>query len=202
MRYLAPVVFTLATVLTPAGAAAQAPAPARALELSFNHGLVTLVAHGVTVPEIMSEWARKGGSKIVNAEKVVGGQVAYEFHDIPEAVVLQSVLRSAAGFIAAPRRPGGPVGASSIEQVVILAVSRPSANAVITMPTNPMPNPVIIQGSPDDDIPPARPAQSAPAPANQAPVAVATSPTPGVVIPPVKPGTPVAPGVIIKSPQQ
>jgi hypothetical protein len=146
--------------------------------------------------------ARKGGSKVVNAEKMAGGQVAYEFHNVPEAMVLQSVLRSAAGFIAAPRRPGGPVGASSIEQVVILAVSRPSANAVITMPTNPMPNPVVIQGSPDDDIPPVRPSTPPPAPANQAPAAVATSPTPGVVIPPVKPGTPVAPGVIIKSPQQ
>lgn len=206
MRYLAPVVLAVTTVLAPAGAMAQTPAPTRTLELTFNQGKVTLVARGVTVPEIMGEWARKGGSRVVNAEKIVGGPVTYEFHDVPEGIVLQSVLRSAAGFIAAPRRPGGPTGASELEQVMILAVSRPSANAVITMPTNPMPSPVTLQGSPDDDIPPVTPRpqlppQSPQAAANGA-VPVATSPTPGVVIAPVKPGTPVAPGTIIKSPSE
>lgn len=210
MRYLAPVVLALATALAPAGALAQtssSAAPAgRALEITFNHGRVTLVARGVTVPEIMGEWARKGGSKITNAEKIVGGPVSYEFHDVPEAVVLQSVLRSASGFIAAPRRPGGPVGASSIEQIMIVAVSRGNASAVIAMPTNPMPNPVAIQGSPDDDIPPARPMGPQPPPqpptAAPQPMAPVTSPTPGVVIAPVKPGTPVTPGTIIKSPSE
>ncbi len=207
MRYLAPVVITVAGLLAPAPAAAQAYVPARALEITFNNGRVTLVASGVTVPEIMSEWARKGGSRVVNAEKVIGGLVSFEFRDVPEALVLQSVLRSAAGFIAAPRRPGGPTGASEIEQVMILAVSRPSANAVITMPTNPMPNPISMQGSPDDDIPPVASQQPLPAPRPQGPsnqpnVGVGTSPTPGVVIAPVKPGNPVAPGTIIKSPTQ
>lgn len=216
MRYLAPVAIMVAALLAPAPVAAQATAPARTLELNFNNGRVTLVARNVTVPEIMNEWARKGGSKVTNAEKIVGGTVSYEFHDQPEAVVLQSVLRSAAGFIAAPRRPGGPTGASNIEQVMILAVSRPSANAVITMPTssapnysapNPMPNPA-LQGSPDDDIPsvaprPAAQQQPAPqAPSNQPSAGLPTSATPGVVIAPVKPGTPVAPGTIIKSPAQ
>ena len=207
MRYLASVVLTVATVLVPSGAKAQTVASGRALDLTFNNGLVTLVARGVTVPEIMGEWARQGGSKVVNAEKIVGGLVSYEFHNIPETVVLQSVLRSAAGFIAAPRRPGGPSGASTIEQVMILAVSRPSTNAVITMPTNPAPNPLVIQGSPDDDIPPVRPApqpgpQRPPAPSNQPAPGVGTSPVPGVIIAPVKPGAPVAPGTIIKSPAQ
>jgi hypothetical protein len=205
MRFLASVVLTVTIVLAPAVAMAQTAAPARTLELTFNNGLVTLIARGVTIPEIMGEWARKGGSRIVNAEKIVGGPVSYEFHDVPEVVVLQSVLRSAAGFIAAPRRTGGPTGDSVIEQVMILATSRPSANAVITMPTNPMPSPVVIQGSPDDDIPPAMPMAprpQAPAPqvmSTQPTVGVGTSPTPGVVIAPVKPGTPVAPGTIIKS---
>jgi len=212
MRYLAPVAITVAALLAPAPAAAQTPAPGRTLDLTFNNGRVTLVARGVTVPEIMAEWARKGGSVVTNAEKLAGGPVNYEFHDMPEAIVLQSVLRSAAGFIAAPRRPGGPTGASGLEQVMILAVSRPSANAVITMPTNPnpspMPNPVALQGSPDDDIPsvaPQGPRLQAPPPASapDRPTAgLPTSPTPGVVIAPVKPGTPVGPGTIIKSPAQ
>jgi biotin carboxyl carrier protein len=131
---------------------------------------------------------------------------------MPEAVVLQSVLRSASGFIAAPRRPGGPQGPSQIEQILIVAVSRGNASAVITMPTVLAPQPVSLQGSPDDDIPPVQrmgpqPAQpgpqpNAPSPQPSAqPTAPMTSPTPGtVLLPPVKPGTPVTPGTIIKSP--
>lgn len=219
MRYLAPVVLALATVSAPAGASAQTPAPSRALELSFNDGLVTLVARGVTIPEIMGEWQRKGGSRMINAEKIIGGPVSYEFHDVPETVVLQSLLRSAAGFIAAPRRDGGPTGASTIEQVMIIAVSRPTAGPVTTMPAAPVqppqpyPQPQPYQqpqqaGSPDDDIPPARPAQTpAPqTPSSQPSIAgVGTSATPGVIVPllgPAKPGTPVTPGTIIKSPNQ
>lgn len=208
MRYLAPVAVTVAALLAPLPVAAQTPAPGRTLDLTFNNGHVTLIARGVTVSEIMAEWSRKGGSQVTNGDKLGGGPVNYEFHDVPESVVLQSVLRSAAGFIAAPRRPGGPTGASAIEQVMILAVSRPSATAVITMPTNsmpnnPVPNPQAMQGSPDDDIPsvgPKAPAKQPPAPSNQPSAGLPTSATPGVVIAPVKPGTPVGQGVIIKSP--
>lgn len=207
MRYLAPVVLALAAAAVPATATAQSAAPGRALELSFNGGRATLVASGVTIPQIMAEWERKGGSKITNADKITGGLVSYEFHDVPEVVVLQSLLRTAAGYIAAPRRPGGPTGPSSIEQVVILATSRPTSSSVVTMPANPVANPVAIQGSPDDDIPPVTPVQNAPqspstpvpqTPSNKPTLGVGTSPTPGVVIAPVKPGTPVPPGTIIK----
>lgn len=218
MRYLASVVLALATVSAPAAAWAQTPAPSRALELTFDNGLVTLVARGVTVPEIMGEWQRKGGSRMINAEKIIGGPVSYEFHNVPETVVLQSLLRSAAGFIAAPRRAGGPTGSSMIEQVMILAVSRPTAGAVVTVPTAQAPNPYQqppppyqqppLSGSPDDDIPPARatPMPAAQTPSSQPSIAgVGTSATPGVVVPvlgPAKPGTPVTPGTIIKSPNQ
>ena len=208
MRNLASVVLAMATALVPAGALAQTPASGRALDITFNHGLVTLVARNVTVPEIMGEWARKGGSKVINAERIVGGPVTFEFHDVPEATVLQSVLRSASGFIAAPRRAGGPTGASVMEQVMILAVSRGNASAVITMPSTQVAGPVPIMGSPDDDIPPAQrlgpqpSPQVTPGPQSSAqPTAPMTSPTPGsVVVPPVKPGAPVQPGQIIKTP--
>ena len=206
MRNLAPVVLALTVTVLPATVAAQSAAPERALELSFDSGRATLIASGVTIPQIMAEWERKGGSKVVNADKIVGGLVSYEFHNVPEVVVLQSLLRSAAGYIAAPRRPGGPTGPSSIEQVVILATSRPTNSSAITMPSNPVFTPVPIFGSPDDDIPPVTPVQNAPTQPNTPPqipsgkptLGAGTSPTPGVLIAPVKPGTPVPPGTIIK----
>lgn len=206
MRKLIPVL--VFACLVPAVASAQQAG--RVLELSFHDGRVTLVARNVTLVEVLNEWARKGGSKMVNAEKLTTGQVTYEFHDADELTVLKSLLRPAAGYIAAPRRAGGPVGPSSLEQVVILATSRPTASASVTaMPTQPIANPVPTDGSPDDAIPPVRPEppppQAAPrpqgpagpqAPSDRPSVGGATSTTPGVIPAPVKPGAPV--GQIIK----
>jgi hypothetical protein len=193
-------------------ASAQAAPAQRTLEITFRNGRVTLVASGVTLQEILAEWQRKGGSTIVNGAGLSGGPVTYEFRDVPETAVMASLLRSAAGVIVAPRRPGGPAGASLIEQVIVLPTSRPttSSPSVMTMPSTQNANPVPIYGQPSDDIPPAVPIQNPPqrqpgpqpAPpilSNQPTVGTAgTSATPGVVVAPVKPGTPVPAGTIIK----
>jgi hypothetical protein len=198
----------LAALAAGVPASAQTPPGARTLQLSFDNGTVTLVANGVTLPEILAEWQRKGGSTFLNIDRVpTSGPLTYEFRNVPDATVMQSLLREAAGVIVAPRRPGGPAGDSTIEQVIVLAASRPTtaanALAVQTLSANPTP----IVGRPDDDIPPAAPAApanaSAPPPAPSQPgstpnVGTGTSSTPGVVIAPVKPGTPVPPGTIIK----
>jgi hypothetical protein len=189
---------------------AQTGSPARTLEINFADGRVTLIASGVTLPEILAEWQRKGGSKIVNGERLMGGPLTYEFRNVPETAVMASLLRNAAGVIVAPRRPGGPTGASFIEQVLVLPTSRPTTGAatVMTMPSSQNANPVPIVGQPMDDIPPAtpipRPGSQPPgpqpaAPSNQPSVGTSgTSATPGVVLAPVKPGTPVPAGTIIK----
>ena len=104
MRTLIPAV--VFACLVPAVASAQQAG--RVLDLSFKDGRVTLVARNVTLVEVLNEWARKGGSRMVNAEKIPVGQVTYEFHDTDELTVLKSLLRPAAGYIAAPRRAGGP----------------------------------------------------------------------------------------------
>ncbi|TAK19204.1 MAG: hypothetical protein EPO35_00420 [Acidobacteria bacterium] len=185
-------------------------APSKKLEISFNAGRVTLIANGVTLSEILAEWQRQGGSRIVNGDRLTTGPLTYEFQNVPEAAVMQSLLRNAAGVIIAPRRPGGPTGASLIEQVIVLPTSRPttSSASVMTMPSNQNPNPVPIVGRPDDDIPPVVPIQNPatppkpqgpPTPNNQPSVGSAgTSAVPGVIVAPVKPGTPVPAGTIIK----
>ena len=214
MRRFTSVLALSIALLTSAMAAtvlAQSGQPGRTLELNFNDGRVTLVASGVTLPEILAEWQRKGGSKIVNGERLMGGPLTYEFHNMPETAVMASLLRSAAGVIVAPRRAGGPTGASQIEQVIVLATSRPTtaSASVVTMPSNQNPNPVPIYGRPTDDIPPAVPIQNPAQPqasaerpmvsSSQPSVGTAgTSARPGVIVAPVKPGTPVPAGTIIK----
>jgi hypothetical protein len=188
----------------------------RKLDISFNAGRVTIVAENVTLAEILGEWSRKGGSKIVNAERLPGGPVMLtEFKDQPEADVLRTLLREAPGYGAAMRTAGAG-GASSVQTVYILAVRAMTAStnsAPMASPVQQSPSPVAaprqIQGSPDDEIPPVRPLSpevnpgGMPAtpggPAGQptnnpnlrvGPGGTVTSTVPGVVIPGPTPATP------------
>ena len=115
--------FALATALV---TTAAAPAAAGELRLSMANGLVTLIAKDVTVREILAEWARVGQAKIVNAEKLTGGPVTLELTDVPEARALDAVLRSAAGYVMAPRMAGSS-GPSLYDRILILATSRAPA---------------------------------------------------------------------------
>ncbi|MFI5176944.1 MAG: hypothetical protein ACHQO8_00170 [Vicinamibacterales bacterium] len=139
--------------------AAQAPAE-RKLQLSFDRsGLVTLIAQNVTVREILLEWARVGGTQMVNADKLAGGPVTVQFEAQPESVVLESLLRPTAGWILYPRLIGS-TGASVWQSVSILPTSHPTSLYTPTS-TSPQIAPV-VQPMPDDEIPPVNPAQNAP----------------------------------------
>lgn len=138
----------------------------RKLDISFNAGRVTILAENVTLAEILREWSRKGGSTIVNAERLPGGPVMLtEFKDQPEADVLRTLLREAPGYGAAMRTTPPAGGASAVQTVFILAVRErpvtPSSSA--PMPSQPQQQqtpvaaPRMINGSPDDEIPPVRP---------------------------------------------
>jgi hypothetical protein len=190
-----------------ASAGAQVP---RKLDISFDNGKVTLVAENVTLREILAEWARKGGSRIVNAEKL-GGNPVYltEFKNEPEAMVLRTLLRDAPGYGVA-LRTDATAGTSTIGTVMILAnrtvpISNSSVSAPQVSPQpppQPQPAPRLIQGSPDDEIPPVQqiggnmPPSTPGSPASNnsnlrtGQNGIVTSTVPGVVIP----GPPVDPG--------
>lgn len=192
----------------PVPVSAQAQGP-RKLDVSFDKGLVTIEAQNVTVREILIEWGRKGGSRIVNAEKLAGPVLPFvEFKDEPEVVVLRSLLRDVPGYGAAPRLTE-VAGASTIEAVFILATrSVPVSSAASSpMPNNspvqqvmpqgppqPQPAPRPVEGSVDSEIPPVRPMQGELPPTTPGaaasnpslrtgPGGTVTSTIPGVVIP-------------------
>jgi len=157
--------------------AAQAPAE-RKLQLSFDrNGLVTLIAQNVTVREILAEWARVGGTRMVNADQLTGGPVTVQFEAQPEGAVLESLLRSAAVYILYPRLAGGTT-ASVWQSVSILPTSHPTS---LYTPTQSSPQIApVVQPMPDDELPPVNPAQNAPSqtqpPQNRPPM-------PGVYVP-------------------
>lgn len=117
------------------------PAAAGELKLTIGGGRVTLIADQVPVRTILQEWARLGQSKIVNGDKVQGPPLTLRLIDVPEDQALDIVLRSASGYLAAPREIQ-LANASRFDRVVILATSRPVATAAAPPPMQqPQPQP-------------------------------------------------------------
>jgi hypothetical protein len=102
------------------------------LRLSIQNGRVSLSAHDVTLRQILAEWERVGGTRIVNRDRVPGGPLTFEFVNMPEGQALETLLRSAAGYLAAKRlEPTG--GASQFSRIILMAGAAaivPSGSAV------------------------------------------------------------------------
>ena len=182
------------------------------LKLSMQDGRVTIIADNVPLRQIFQEWARIGQAKIVNADKLSGPAVTIQLINAPEREALDILLRSAAGYIAAPR-PVALAGAAMYDRVTIMATSRPPAATAVgtvappTFQRPPMPvdvddepinvamppqqnNPVVGQfpGMPPQGYPGAPPVN---VPATQAQPGPMTSPRPGALPQPqLPPGVP------------
>jgi len=140
-------------------AAAQSP-----VSIQFNDGRVTLIANNAPLRTILSEWARVGGSKIVNAERVTGLPVTLELNNVPEREALRTLLRSLGGYMAAARRVDMP-GASSLDRIFLIPTPAPANTAATNVVSTPAvaprpgavqtftqsPPPLFFPGDPDND---------------------------------------------------
>jgi hypothetical protein len=113
------------------------PAAAQQLTLEFNAGLVTVDAAGVPVRTILNEWAKRGGTKVIGGERISGAPLTVKLVDVPEAKALEVILRSVAGYMAAPRSTGQ--GASVYDRILVMATSStpPPTAAARPAPANP-----------------------------------------------------------------
>jgi hypothetical protein len=130
-----------ATLLTVAlslllGAPALAQQP---LKLSFHNGRVSVDATSVPVRTILSEWANIGGTKVVGAERITGAPVTVKLVNVTEAQALEIILRSVAGYMAAPRN-GGTTGPSIYDRILVMATTSvpvPASSAARPSPAQP-----------------------------------------------------------------
>ena len=99
----------------------------QSVELEFDAGRVTLRAQNVSARAILEEWARLGGVTIVNGDRVAGPPLTIELTGVPEQQALDIILRSTAGYVLAPRRPGSD-STSVFDRVMILATSAAPRN--------------------------------------------------------------------------
>jgi hypothetical protein len=182
-------------------------ATAGELKLTINNGRVTLVAQDVPIRQILAEWARLGQTTIVNGDKLNGPPLTLQLVDRPEREVLDVLLRSASGYIAA-QRPIVLANASVFDRVMILPTSHGPVGVAAAPPPPQfgpgrgnmgpqmqMPPPVADEDEPmDPNVPtgqpmvtqPAPPFPNAPAPAPGQQPPVMTSPRPGML--PAPPG--------------
>jgi hypothetical protein len=125
--------------------ALSSPCWAGQVRLEIRGGLVTLSAKDASVREILAEWSRVGQTRIVNGERVPGGLVTLELSGVPEQRALDIVLRSVAGYVAAPRAARG-AATSQYDRIMIMAVARPAAAGPSPAPVNPAPQPYDQRG--------------------------------------------------------
>jgi hypothetical protein len=109
------------------------------VSIQIRDGLVTLDAKDATIREIFAEWARVGQTRIVNAERVPGGPMTIQLQDVPERKALDIVLRSIAGYVAAPRAVAAQATASIYDRIVLMPATRPAV--VPTGGASPVPSP-------------------------------------------------------------
>ncbi|HEX8032164.1 MAG TPA: hypothetical protein VF491_27070 [Vicinamibacterales bacterium] len=115
------------------------PSAAQGVKLTFHDGLVTVDANSVPVRTILTEWGKVGGTKVVGAERIPGAPLTIKLVDVSEAKALESILRSVAGYMVAPRKTGA--GASMYDRILVMATSSaPPAVATAARPTAQIPN--------------------------------------------------------------
>lgn len=161
-----------------------AAVPVRAeVRISMDNGKVTVKASNATVREILAEWAKAGHARIINGERVTSGPMTLELTNMPEGQALDIILRSVAGYMAAPRAAAEP-NASLYDRIMILPTStapRVTQSAPVTTPSMPTfapPPPVMT-----DDDNDARVQIQRPPIFNTFPPVVAPNGIPGVQIP-------------------
>ena len=85
-------------------------------------------------PDILAEWGRVGNTAIIDADELADQTVTIELVDVPEAKALRTLLRTASGYLAAPRAAMSD-GVSRFDRILLLAISKPTVRvATIASP--------------------------------------------------------------------
>jgi hypothetical protein len=175
------------------GAFVAGATPALAdVSLTIADGRVTIVARNATPRQILEAWSRQGHTRIVNVERVSGGPTTLIITNEQESKALAIVLRSVAGYIAAPRSVA-IANASQYDRILIMPTSyaapAPAYRASAPMPPM-MPQPVIVDVPPDpmslandDGAAPPAPVFGGDPNGIQSPTPPVNAPTQGAVLP-------------------
>ncbi len=185
------------------------------VKVTMKEGLVSISAKNATVTQILSEWARVGQTRIINAERVTGGPLTLELTDVSELQALDVLLRGAGGYVIAGRAVPS-ANTSQFDRILIVPPSAnvarpPAAAAAAAQPAFQPPRMIAPQlpADPDEPGPPPN-AMSEPVrfpqvrPAGLAPPAMAPTTPPPDATPawrtPSSPFGTARPGMVVPAP--
>jgi len=124
--------------------------------LEFHDGLVTLDAQNAPLRTILNEWARLGGTQVVNADRLTGLPVTLQLTSVPETQALDIILRGTAGYIAGQRTSAAAANQSLLDRIMVVPTAG-TANVVASRPAAPPAPPFqqiaqpFVQPEPDDN---------------------------------------------------
>jgi hypothetical protein len=123
------------------------------VHVTMQNGRVTVVAKDATLRQILTEWARVGQTKIINVERIPGGPLSLEFQNLPEGQALDVLLRSVAGYLAAPRAVA-VANLSVFDRIVVMpAAAGPRVPVAASVGAPTFPQPQFNQPTAPDDEP-------------------------------------------------
>jgi len=143
-------IFLRCVFLAAVATAVAVPASAGELKLTMQDGRVTVIADNVPMRQILQEWARIGQTRIVNLEKMSGPNLTIQLLNVPERDALDILLRSASGYIAAPR--SAPLAGAATYDRITIFMSTTRAPAQVASATPPAPT-FQRPPQPDEDEP-------------------------------------------------
>jgi hypothetical protein len=97
---------------------------AQAVKLEFVGGLVNLTVQNAPARVVLAEWARLGGTQMVNGNNVTGAPMTLELIGVSERYALEVILRGVPGYIVSNRQSPGVGGASAFDRVMIMPTTR------------------------------------------------------------------------------
>ena len=111
-------VFAAALVL-----AAAVTAQAQTVKVEFLMGKVNVDAQNVSVRTIINEWARIGGTRIVNPERLSGTPITLQLTGMPERQALDILLRDVGGYMLGPRQAELVPGVSAFDRLMVVTAT-------------------------------------------------------------------------------
>src|SRR5262245_19529026 len=108
------------------------------VQLTMQHGRVSIKAKDATLRQIMTEWARVGQTKLVNVERIPGGPMTIELTNVPEEQALATLMRQLSGYMAAPRPTFEP-NLSRFDRIVVMPTVAAARQPVTTTAVAPAP---------------------------------------------------------------
>ena len=123
-------------------AVASQAAQAQTVKVEFLMGKVNLVAKDAALRAILTEWARVGGTRLVNPERLTGGPLTLELIGVPERQALDILLRDVGGYMLGPRQTL-VAGVSAVDRLVVCHGRRGTAVAAGTKFPGAAPRPQI-----------------------------------------------------------